>query len=506
MYKDDDPRSGYEDDLRLMLRKKVLLARQDSVEFVKFIGRQEGNRPIRMGKVHTEWQRILDQNDRVALFAPVGHGKSNQITLWRLLYEIGKNPNIRIGVVSVSKSGVPTKFLRSLKSYIERNKHLRLVFPHLRPSTSGQKMWSEDGIIVERTDNSSDPTIQMFGVHGHILGSRLDLILIDDICNIENTLTEYSREKMWKWVSGEVLSRLPNDAHTPGRVWAVGHVWHKEDVMHRLARQNGVKKAIYSAFKKNEETGEEEPLIPELWTLKGLKRREQELGRLAPYMLRNIIPAFDDSRIKQSWVERCLERGRGQKLLKEWDPADSPAFTGVDLSVASGKGGDLACVFTMTVLPDGTRRLLDIRSGRWTGPKILKELVDIHQRYGSLIMVESNAAQDYLAQFAGEISALPLKKHYTGANKRDWQWGIESLGTEFEQAKWIIPCDVNLVPSAEVASWIQEATTYVPNEHTGDRLMASWIARECARKSGYGQGNWALEKDVNFFDVDTLTR
>ena len=56
MYKDDDPRSGYEDDLRLMLRKKVLLARQDSVEFVKFIGRQEGNRPIRMGKIHTEWQ------------------------------------------------------------------------------------------------------------------------------------------------------------------------------------------------------------------------------------------------------------------------------------------------------------------------------------------------------------------------------------------------------------------------------------------------------------------
>ena len=132
-----------------------------------------------------------------------------KLRLWRLLYEIGKNPNIRIGVVSVAKSGVPTKFLRSLKSYIERNKHLRLVFPHLRPSTTGQKMWSEDGIIVERTDNSSDPTIQMFGVHGHILGSRLDLILIDDICNIENTLTEYSREKMWKWVSGEVLSRLP---------------------------------------------------------------------------------------------------------------------------------------------------------------------------------------------------------------------------------------------------------------------------------------------------------
>ena len=206
-------------------------------------------------------------------------------------------------------------------------------------------------------------------------------------------------------------------------------------------------------------------------------------------------------------MDRAVSRSRTRhKLAKEWNPADSPTFTGVDLSVASGKGGDLACIFTITILPDGTRRLLDVRSGRWTGPRILEELIDVFQRYGSVIMVESNAAQDYLAQFAGELAALPLKKHYTGVNKRDWQWGIESIGVEFQQGKWLIPCDENMVPSPEVAAWIQEATSYIPTEHTGDRLMASWIAREAARKAGYGHGTWTAHDDSAFLDVDTLSR
>lgn len=489
--------------LRLSLRAKILRAREDSAAFAGTIGRQEGDLPIRMGDTHVEWHRALDGNDRVVLFAPVGHGKSSQITRWRLLYEIGKNPNIRIGVISVSKSGVPTKFLSAIKADIERNKWLRLVFPNLRPSTSGQRLWGERGIIVERADNVPDPTIQMFGLYGKILGSRLDLVVIDDICNMENTFTEHSREKMWEWVSGEVLSRLPRRG---GRVWAVGHVWHREDVLHRLSRIEGYEKHTYSAFVRDPETGKEKPLIPELWTVEALKRRENELGRLAPYMLRNIIPMYDDARIKQAWVERCLERGRGKGFASEWNPEDAPTFTGVDLSVASSAKGDLACVFTIAILPDGSRLVLDIRSGRWTGPRILEELVDVYRRFGSIITVESNAAQDYLAQFAGELSALPLRKHYTGANKRDVQWGIESLGTEFEQGKWIIPCDPDMVPNPEVSSWVRECTSYVPTEHTGDRLMASWIAREAARKSGHGHGAFTAREDVAFFDVDTLSR
>ncbi len=494
----------HEETARLRLRQAVMRAREDPVEFVKWIGRQEGDRPIQMAAAHVEWHRMLDEHDRVVIFAPIGHGKSNQITRWRLLYEIGRNPNIRIGVISVSKSGVPSKFLSAIRQDIETNKWLRVIFPNLRRQRTGQKMWNEKGLIVERSLSLPDPTIQMFGLYGKILGSRLDLIVIDDISNLENTLTENSREKMWEWVSGEVLSRLPTD--NTGKVWVVGHVWHQEDVMHRMSRIPGYKTAKYSAFQTSDDGTEEVPLIPEMWTIDGLKRRELELGRLAPNMLRNIIPAFDEARIRPASIEKCLTRGRGIGMMQQWNPADSPTFTGVDLSVATSDRGDLACLFTITILPDGSRRILDVRSGRWTGPKILDELLDIHRRFGSIIMVETNAAQDYLVQFAGQLSTLPLRRHTTGMNKHSIAFGIESLGTEMDQARWVIPCDSNLVPAEEVAKWIRECQSYIPSEHTGDRLMASWIARECARQAGYSGGSWTYSDDQDFYSIDTLSR
>lgn len=504
-------RSEQESFARAKLWKQIRACRKDSVEYIKWMGRKEGDKPIAMTKTHIEWHRAMDNHDRLALFAPIGHGKSNHVTRWRLTREMGINPNIRIGVVSVSKgrTSVPAKFMSSIKADIETNKWLHIVYPHVKRQKKGQTMWSSDGLIIERNLSLPDPTLQCFGLYGKILGSRLDLIVLDDVCNMENTMTEYSREKMWEWLSGEVLGRLPPDGS--GRVWAVGHVWHDQDVMHRLSRIPGFKTLKYSAFVKNEH-GEEEPLIPEMWTIKELKRRELELGRLAPNMLRNIIPAHADSRIKQSWIDGCLARGRGltegSTIYRDarndqawgvgsWDPANSPTYTGVDLSVTGD--GDLACVFTITVLPDGTRRLIDIRAGRWKGPKILAECVDVHRRYGSIIMIESNGAQPFLEQFAGELVTIPMKKHHTGINKIDLRFGVESIGIEFEQTRWMIPCDDNMVPPPAIAAWLRECVEYTPKEHTGDRLIASWIARENARKSGDSVGTWSYQDDADFY-------
>ncbi len=512
-------RNEQEGAARARLWKQIHACREDSVEFVKWVGRKEGDKPIQMTKTHMEWHRALDEHDRVVLFAPIAHGKSNHVTRWRILREMGRNPNIRIGVVSVSKgrTSVPAKFMSAIKADIETSKWLRIIYPHVQRQKSGQTMWSQDGLIIERDINLPDPTLQCFGLYGKILGSRLDLIIIDDVCNLENTMTEHSREKMWEWLSGEVLGRLPPDG--TGRVWAVGHVWNKQDVLHRLSRLPGFKTLKYSAFVPDPKTGIEKPLIPEMWDIDELKKREGELGRLAPNMLRNIIPALEDSRIKQSWIDNCLERGRGLAEdgtilrdsrndqawgLGKWNPSDSPTFTGVDLSVTGE--GDLACLFTITIMPDGTRRLLDIRAGKWKGPKIVSECVDVHRRYGSILMVESNAAQDYLIQFASELVTMPMKKHNTGMNKHDIRFGVESIGNEFEQAKWMIPCTIDGVPPPAIASWLSECTNYCPSEHTGDRLIASWIARENARRSGFSIGAWSYQDDDDFMNRDLHAR
>ena len=45
---------------------------------------------------------------------------------------------------------------------------------------------------------------------------------------------------------------------------------------------------------------------------------------------------------------------------------------------------------------------------------------------------------------------------------------------------WVIP-NHDKVMHPEVAEWVDEMLYYDPRAHTGDRLMASWFAREGVR-------------------------
>ena len=101
--------------------------------------------------------------------------------------------------------------LAGIKSDIEHNPWVRAVFPNLRPGTKrGQNKWSELSIHVERDDDLTDPSLQIYGLSSKILGSRLDLIIIDDLLNMENTTTPYINAGLLD-NGGPVVASLPPD-------------------------------------------------------------------------------------------------------------------------------------------------------------------------------------------------------------------------------------------------------------------------------------------------------
>jgi hypothetical protein len=424
------------------------------------------------------------------------------ITIWRLIWEIGNNPDIRIAVISSSER-LPGKVLGSIKAEVQLNPWVHAVFPHMKPSTTAQKRWGDNAVAFERSSRAPDPTIQIFGPYGKILGSRLDLILFDDVATWETTLGKWQRDKLFDWISGPVQTRLPN---TGGRVWAVGNTWHEDDALHRLSRLRTFQSHRYSAFVPLEGGGEA-PLIPEMWSIEMLREREETYGPIhGPQLLRNQLVDATSGRIRRDFFEKCLHRGRGYSLLDSWNPADAPVYTGVDLGVR--KEGAVTCIFTVAVLPEGTRWLIDIRSGHWSAPEILRQLVDVHQRYGSIIAVENNSAQNFLLDFSAELSTLAIRGHTTVGrgdvgNLHHPQFGVESMGMELAQGKWRIPCDNELRPPPEVAEWIREAISYSPGSHMGDRLSASWICREAIRQSPASNIG---RPTVDFSNLDTLTR
>jgi hypothetical protein len=395
---------------------------------------------------------------------------TQQVSIGRTLYELGRNPNQRIVVISNTHEQA-AKIVRSVAKYVEGSAELSMVFPRLKKGDP----WTSHHLFVQRTVMSKDPSLQACGIHGNIVGARIDLLIFDDILDYENCRTPAAREDLWKWIHATLVGRLTRDA----KVWIVGNAYHPDDSLHRFARQPGWTALRYPVM--DPTTGESR--WPERWPLDRIEERRGELGPLE-FARQMMCQARDDSesRFKQEWIDSCLDRGRELKFLPVLVGAErGRIYTGVDLAVQKHAAAGQTVLFTIWVHGDGSRQVVNIEAGRWAGPDIVGRIVDTHHRYNSICVVENNAAQQYLVQFANAGSAVPIRPFTTGRNKAHPEFGVESLAVEMAAAKWIIPNDGQGVMHSETAQWIQEMLFFDPMAHTGDRLMASWFAREGAR-------------------------
>jgi hypothetical protein len=448
---------------------------------------------------HDDWHALCSDNDRLVIFAPVEHGKSSQISMGRLSWEIGKNPNIRSACISDAASQAQ-KFLGVVRQTIQYNERYHRVFPNVRPERRRGRVqgWQDSHIVVEREDlNNKDYTVQALGVLGSIMGSRLDLTILDDILDFENTLTATQRRRMIEWLKTSVLSR----ATAAGKVWMIGNAWHDEDAMHWAAKNPRFRVEFFDA---------EDGLWPDLivmpsgevcgWPKWRLEERKQEVGVIEyNRSMRNIAMregATDD--FKREDIEYCVELAERahEELVNEYHGNEMLVYVGVDLGIQKKSGSHYTVFFVVGVDPKGIKHVLNIYVGRMGLVEIVKHFVRIQEDFKPvLFMVENNAAQDYLLQFfrgAEDIfraillndpdaggdatklrtvaSRIRLKPFTTGTNKADPVLGVRAMSVDFAAHKWRIP------RHRQSEEWIKEMIRFDPSEHTGDRLMASWFA------------------------------
>lgn len=194
----------------------------------------------------------------------------------------------------------------------------------------------------------------------------------------------------------------------------------------------------------------------------------------------------ESAKVKVEWIEKCKEKARDLGIFtftSKWTKGNS--FTGVDLGIGKKATNDRTSVFTFAVLPDNHRQILRIDSGHWSGSEVINLLQLHHDSYGSIIRVETNAAQDLIRQWALERNiSLPVRGMPTGKNKRSKTHGVESLFVEIENAAWLIPNDPMGGVVESVQRFIDTLLYYNPMKHTGDELMSAWIGLEQARSSG----------------------
>lgn len=445
------------------------LARTDVNTFCEFVLRDEKtNLPVVQGGPHTQWHKLADENDRLLIWAHIESGKTQQLSIGRTLWELGRDQSLRNLVLSNTKNQA-TKVADTIRKYIEQSSELKDVFPHLEPG----EPWGTNAFSVKRANFSKDYSVQTSGVHGNIQGARLDRVRLDDVLDYENTLTEDGRKGLINWYGSAVTGRYTDHC----RVIGVGTAFHPQDILHYFAR-NG-----WAAFRYPVVDENGMPRWPEQWPLERIARRVQELGPIeAARQL--MCEARDEAsaRFKREWVEVALRLGDGTSLASALQvlPPGYRTYTGVDLAVQRKDANDETCFFSIAVDPYGNRSVLCIEAGKWSGPEIVMRANQHHARYQSILVVENNAAQDYIIQFARAGSAIPIIPFTTGRNKAHPEFGVESMATEFSAGKWRIPNRGGQM-HPEVSKWVDEMLFYNPAAHTGDRLMASWFAKEGAR-------------------------
>jgi len=450
------------------------LAREDINAFAAFVIKDEmTGEALENAPMHRAWHALADEHSKCLIWCHVEGGKTTQASVIRTLWKIGRDPTRRIAIVS-NTHGQAAKILRSIKLYIERSPELHAVFPNLKPSST---LWTGGAIIVERPFVSKDPSVQAFGLHGNVLGARLDDIVLDDILDPENCRTAEGREKVWTWYHAALAGRLTSR----GSVVCVGTAFHPDDFMHRFAKMIGPERSKrYPVLDPETHL----PRWPERWSLERIEAKRLDTTPIE-FARQFLCVARDDAeaRFKKEWIDRCLMRGNGKTLCYGMNqlPPGFKTYTGIDLAVQQKDKSDSTCLFSIAVHPNGDREVLNIETGKWAGPEIVSRIIDAHKRYLSICIVENNSAQDFIIQFARGQFAVPIRPFTTGRNKAHPEFGVESLAAEMAGGKWIIPSQNGFPVNPEVQSWIQEMLYYQPSNHTGDRLMASWFSREGAR-------------------------
>ncbi len=468
---------------RLALRAKV--ARDDVNEFCELVLKdEETGLPITQAPLHEKWHDHCDAHKRLIIWSHTEAGKTSQICVGRTLWLLGRNPRHRIVIISNTREQ-SSKIIRSIAKYIETSVELKMVFPDMEPG----EQWRSNVLQLKRASVSKDPSVQAYGLHGAIMGSRIDHLILDDVLDYENCQTPRARKDLFNWYSSSVASRLTKDA----TVIAVGTPWHPEDLYHELEKNP---LWISKKFPVIDTAGT--PTWPSRWPIDRIEQAKVERGPLE-FARTMMCDAYDetDARFKREWIDKALTAGEGWPVIHQLDDdiieeellcydaeirlgGEVRTFSGVDLAVQRHSAADETAISTIMVMPNGDRRLLCIETGRWSGPTIVEKIIDTHMRYNSIVTVENNAAQDFILQFTREQVAIPIMPFTTGRNKVHPEFGIESLAAEMAGDKWIIPNEDGKLDK-EIRELVTEMLYYSPDTHTGDRLMSLWLAREGAR-------------------------
>lgn len=167
--------------------------------------------------------------DRLMVFMPPQHGKSEIISKNLPAWALGRAPSLKVAAASYS-ANMARKFSAAVQNAMAGPEYAS-VFPNTRMGERGaghgrRYVRAADYFDVVGTGGF----YKAVGVGGSLTGTTVDLGIIDDPIKGVDAYSITMRERLWSWYTDVFLTRL----HKGSRVALIMTRWHEDDLAGRI--------------------------------------------------------------------------------------------------------------------------------------------------------------------------------------------------------------------------------------------------------------------------------
>ncbi|GAB3643945.1 terminase large subunit [Spirosoma arcticum] len=295
---------------RQVVGTKSELARRNYRHFVPLVKADYDMQPFHEVMADHLQRFAMGEIKRLMITCPPQHGKSELSTRNFPAYLWGRNPALKIALLSYGADKAQ-KFSREIQQVLTSPEYSR-IFPHVRLASGTDEGMSRT--MREFDIVGTGGSLKAVGRRGALTGDPVDIGILDDLLKDEiEAQSPTIREQAWGWIGSVVDSRLHNDS----QLLYVTTRWHEDDPAGRFLDQDGIYSEDnpdgwvllnFAALKTSDLIPYDDRLVGEaLWPKKHSKKRMEKKKRDSPLIFNALYQGdpkpSEEAVIFSNWVE-----------------------------------------------------------------------------------------------------------------------------------------------------------------------------------------------------------
>lgn len=476
------PKDVEEERLRLELRLQLLElhegARTDFLKFCRFVWPE-----MLVGEHHKRIAAALDRVvegkcKRLMVAMPPRHGKSQMGSYLFPAYLMGRKPDSKL-IVGSHTAELAQRFGRMIRNLVDDERY-RELFPDMALSA--------DSKAAGRWGTNKGGEAFFIGKGGAMTGRGGDIVILDDILDEQDALSDTAMENTFEWYTSGPRQRLqPN-----GAIIVINTRWKTDDLTGRLLRQQSNLKADqWEVLEFPAILPSGAPLWPGYWHIDELEKVKLAIGMSKWNAQWQQQPTRDDGAI--------LKREWWRKWRETYIPACEYVIQSYDTAYSKKESADYSVITTWGVFyPDSDGGpnliLLNVKRGRWDFPE-LKRVAKAEYQYWNPdnVLIEAKASGMSLQQEMRRMG-IPVTLYSPGGRRT----GQDKVSRANAVAPLLESGMIWYPENEEWADELVEECAAFPNGSNDDQVDSSVMAW-----SRFRQGNFISLGDDDASDEDT---